>query len=83
VWDLLFRAKHLFVAAIAWQRCDLRRRCTVGGGHELPEEKGPGRVLGGKPGQGLSWQSRSKSALLALRLWEKTVGGDPFFSLTP
>src|SRR5262249_16617655 len=25
--DLLLFAKHLFVAAIAWQQCDLRRRC--------------------------------------------------------
>ena len=41
--DLLLCAKHLFVAAIAWQRCDLRRRCAVGGGYELTEEKGPGR----------------------------------------
>ena len=41
--DLLLSAKHLFVDAIAWQRCDLRRRCAVGGGHELTEEKGPGR----------------------------------------
>jgi hypothetical protein len=69
---------------LAWQRCDLRHSCSSKKlSAELTEEKGPGRVLGGKPGQGLSWQSRSKSALLALRLWEKTVGGDPFFSLTP
>jgi hypothetical protein len=27
VRDLLLCAKHLFVKAIAWQRCDLRRRC--------------------------------------------------------
>ena len=53
--DLLLCAKHLFVAAIAWQRCDLRRRCAVGGGHELTEEKRPRPLeLGGEPGRGLS-----------------------------
>ena len=54
--DLLLCAKHLFVAAIAWQRCDLRRRCAVGGGHELTEEKRPRPLELGC--LSMSWYSR-------------------------
>jgi hypothetical protein len=54
VGDLSFFAKLLFVAAIAWQRCDLRRRC---GSKKLSAEatnsrkkKGPGAGGRARPG---------------------------------
>jgi hypothetical protein len=72
VLDLLLCAKHLFVVAIAWQRCDLRRRCAVGGGHELTERKRPRPLeLGGEPGRGLSLQSGSNIGLPSLCMWER------------
>src|SRR5262249_59291167 len=77
--DLLLFAKHLFVAAIAWQRCDLRRGCAVGGGYELAEEKRPRPLeLGGEPGRGLSLQSGS---FVRSACGSDVGGGESHFSL--
>jgi hypothetical protein len=78
---LSFFAKHLFVAAIAWQRCDLRRRCAVGGRHELTEEKRPRPLeLGGEPGRGLSLQSGSDIGLVRSACGRDVGGGESHFS---
>ena len=56
--DLFLFAKHLFVAAIAWQRCDLRRSCgskkLSAEGTKSRKKKARAVGAGGEPGRGLS-----------------------------
>jgi hypothetical protein len=85
--DLLLFAKHLFVAAIAWQRCDLRRRCgsknLSAEAKNSPKKKGPGRLeLGSEPGRGLSLQSGSNIGLVR-SAWGRDVGGGESHFLCP
>jgi hypothetical protein len=81
--DLLLFAKHLFVATIAWQRCDLRRRCAVGGNHELTEEKGPGRWSWGASQAGASVSRADQTSASLRSACGRDVGGGENHFLSP
>jgi hypothetical protein len=73
--DLLLFAKHLFVATIAWQQCDLRRSC---GSKKLSAEvtnsrkkKAPAVGAGGRARPGPKFAERIEHRpLLALHVGE-------------
>ena len=84
--DLLLCAKHLFAAAIAWQRCDLRRRC---GSKKLsaeattsPKKKAPAAGAGGRARPGPKFAERIEHRpLFALHVGEMLEEERAIFSV--